>query len=215
MSDALPLPPRPHLDQYRKLARDLQRACRSTDSGAVRAWAERWVEKLRRLQGAAAASDVRWREIDREGDRIERRWQTFMKRDARRARCLLVDAQFFVAREHGFASWPTFAAHIETLTRPDSPVSNFEAAVEAIVAGDAATLSRLLRDHPELAAARSTRDHQSTLLHYVSANGVEDFRQKTPANIVEITRILLQPGVRDAPRAHDAFAGPPSLRGRP
>jgi len=78
--------------------------------------------------------------------------------------------------------------------------------VEAIVAGDAATLRRLLRDHPELAAARSTRDHRSTLLHYVSANGVEDFRQKTPANIVEITRILLQAGA-DVNATSDAYGG--------
>jgi ankyrin repeat protein len=206
MSDAVPLPPRPHLDQYRKLARDLQRACKSAGAGAVRTWATRWVETLLRLQEVETASDVRRREIDREGDRIERRWQTFRKRDGRRARCLLVDAQFFVAREHGFASWPTFAAHIETLTRADSPVSNFEAAVEAIVAGDAVTLRRLLRDHPELATARSTRDHRSTLLHYVSANGVEDFRQKTPANIIEITRILLRAGA-DVNATSDAYGG--------
>src|SRR3954470_19140157 len=100
MSDALPLPPRPHLDQYRKLARDLQRACKSADGG-VRAWATRWVETLRRLQGVATVADASRREIEREGDRIERRWQTFRKQNARRARCLLVDAQFFVAREHG------------------------------------------------------------------------------------------------------------------
>ena len=39
MSDALPLPPRPNLDQYRKLARDLQQACKSGEANAVRAWA--------------------------------------------------------------------------------------------------------------------------------------------------------------------------------
>src|SRR5258707_523779 len=206
MSDALPLPPRPDLDQYRKLARDLQRACTSTGAGAVGAWATRWVETLLRLQAVEAGADVRRREIDRESDRIERRWQTFRKRDARRARCLIVREQVFVAREHGFASWPTFAAHVETLTHPDSPVSNFEAAVEAIVAGDAATLRTLLRDHPELATARSTRDHQSTLLHYVSANGVEDFRQKTPANIVEITRQLLAAGA-EVDAESEAYGG--------
>ena len=71
---------------------------------------------------------------------------------------------------------------------------NFEAAVDAIVGGDVAALARLLHDHPELARARSTRAHRSTLLHYVSANGVEDFRQKTPANILEITKLLLKAG---------------------
>jgi len=206
MSDALPLPPRPHLDHYRKLARDLQRACKSTAAGAVRAWATRWVTTLRRLQDAELASDVRWRDADGEGDRIERRWHAFRKRNERRSRCLLVDAQFFIARAHGFANWPTFAAHIETLARPDSPVSNFEAAVDAIVAGDAAALRTQLRAHPELATARSTRDHRSTLLHYVSANGVEDFRQQTPANIVEIARILLRAGA-DVNATSEAYGG--------
>jgi ankyrin repeat protein len=126
--------------------------------------------------------------------------------DDRRARCLLVDAQFFVARQHGFASWPKLATHVESLTRPGSPVSNFEAAVEAIVRGDAAALRRLLHAHPDLVKARSTRDHQSTLLHYVSANGVENFRQTTPPNIVEIARILLDAGA-DVNAASDAYGG--------
>jgi epoxide hydrolase-like predicted phosphatase len=72
--------------------------------------------------------------------------------------------------------------------------SPFEAAVDAIVSGHAATLERLLSENPELIRMRSAREHRSTLLHYVSANGVEDFRQKTPANIVEIARILLDAG---------------------
>lgn len=72
--------------------------------------------------------------------------------------------------------------------------SNFEAAADAIVHGDAPTLKRLLSEEPELIHARSQREHHATLLHYVSANGVEDDRQKTPKNIVEITRILLDSG---------------------
>ena len=70
----------------------------------------------------------------------------------------------------------------------------FEAAVDAIVNGDAATLKQLLSEDPELVRARSSREHRSTLLHYVSANGVEDFRQKTPKNIVEIAELLLIAG---------------------
>ena len=38
---------------------------------------------------------------------------------------------------------------------------------------------------PELIRQRSSREHRSTLLHYVSANGIEDFRQRTPPNIVD------------------------------
>jgi hypothetical protein len=205
MSDALPLPPRPNLDQYKRLARDLQHACRSSESNAVHDWASTWVEALGRLQGMSLTPESR-EEAEREAARINRRWQKFKDTHERAAKCLLADAQFFIAREHGFASWPKFAAHVETLMRHNSPVSNFETAVDAIVAGDAATLKRLLDEHPELARARSTREHRSTLLHYVSANGVEDFRQKTPKNIVEITRMLLDAGA-DANAESDAYGG--------
>jgi ankyrin repeat protein len=78
-----------------------------------------------------------------------------------------------------------------SLAVPNSPVSAFEAAADAIVNGETARLKKLLTDRPGLVRERSTREHRSTLLHYVSANGVEDFRQKTPKNIVEITNLLL------------------------
>jgi ankyrin repeat protein len=118
----------------------------------------------------------------------------------------LTKAQFQIAREHGFASWPKFAKHIEGLGRARSPISRYERAVDAIVAGDAAALARLLRDDPKLVRARSTREHQSTLLHYVSANGVEDFRQKTPKNIVAIARMLLDAGA-DVNAESEAYGG--------
>jgi len=55
-----------------------------------------------------------------------------------RGACTLTQAQFALAREHGFASWPNFAKHLEALARATSPVSQFEAAVDAIVGGDMA-----------------------------------------------------------------------------
>src|SRR5262245_4083201 len=193
MSDALPLAPRPNLGQYKKLAKDLQHACKSGVAGAVRAWASELIDRLARLQGTKITDDMR-EGLDRAAQRIEQRWTKFIASGDRRGRCRLADAQYFVALEHGFTSWPKFSAHLEMLAQRGSPVSNFEAAVDAIVAGHAPALRALLRKHPELARARSTREHRSTLLHYVSANGVEDFRQKTPANIVEITRMLLEAG---------------------
>jgi hypothetical protein len=107
---------------------------------------------------------------------------------------VLADAQFVIARVHGFLSWPKFVKHIESLARASSPVSAFEAAASAIVTGDVTTLKRLLREHPTLIRARSTREHRATLLHYVAANGVENYRQVTPKNIAEITEILLAAG---------------------
>lgn len=192
MSNALRLPPHPSLEQYKKLARDLQDACKSSDPGAIRQWASRWIETLARLQGPAGWLAVRGR--DNEPEDIERRWNRFKETTAHVAKCTLTGAQFFIAREHGFTSWPTFARHVRELARANSPVSVFEAAAEAIVNGDSATLKRLLASHPWLVRERSTREHRSTLLHYVSANGVENFRQKTPKNIIEITNLLLDAG---------------------
>jgi len=205
MSDAVPLPPQPNLDQYRKLAKDLKHACESPDPAAVREWALRWTQTLARLRAEiVAAADER--SIAREAERLDRRWREWRQSATNTETCRLTDAQFFIAREHGFASWPKFVAHLDGLTREASPVSTFEAAADAIVDGDAPTLAKLLRDHPEVVHERSTRDHRSTLLHYVSANGVEDFRQKTPKNIVEITTMLLDAGA-DVNAESDAYAG--------
>ena len=205
MSDALPLPPRPNLEQYRKLAKDFQDACKSSDPGGIRCWAGRWAENIARLRGLEITAEVR-RQIDVEARRMEEHWHKFEKRNERAARCTLAEAQFFVARAHGFASWPKFAKHLEALARANSPVAQFEAAADAIVDGDAAMLKRLLGENPQLARARSTRAHRSTLLHYASANGVEDFRQKTPKNIIEITKLLLQAGA-DVNAESDAYGG--------
>lgn len=73
-------------------------------------------------------------------------------------------------------------------------LSEFERAVEAVVKGDAERLREMLREDPELVHSRSARGHHATLLHYVSANGVEDVRQRTPPNVVEIATILLDAG---------------------
>ena len=108
-----------------------------------------------------------------------------------------------------------------TSVRP-SPRS--KRAVSAIVTGDAVTLKRVLRDHPKVTRARSTREHGGTLLHYVSANGVEGFRQVSPGNAAEIAEILLAAGAdvdaeadvyegRCTPLGLVATSGPPFIAG--
>lgn len=106
----------------------------------------------------------------------------------------LADAQLVIAREHGFESWPKFTKHIRDITRPGSPTTQFELAAEAVINGDVEALTRALRENPELVRARSPRVHRATLLHYVSANGFENYRQKTPKNAVQIANILLDAG---------------------
>src|SRR5262245_58824143 len=100
MSDAQPLPPRPHLDQYKKLARDLQDACRGGTADAIQAWAARFLENLTRLRHEPTTTGGQ-RSLQHEASRIVERWQKLRLSSGRRDTCLLADAQFFVAREHG------------------------------------------------------------------------------------------------------------------
>ncbi len=192
--DALPLPPRPNLERYKKLAKKLVESCKSGDETAIGDWSEQWIETLTKLAG--------WKSTRQALARIGR-WTNEVEDFARRKllgsgpadrKCALADAQFVIARSHGFESWPKFAKHLEALARKSSSVSRFEAAADAIVSGDVATLKRLLREDPNLIRESSTREHGATLLHYVSANGVEGYRQKTPKNIVAITEMLLNLG---------------------
>jgi hypothetical protein len=113
----------------------------------------------------------------------------------------LADAQLTIARWYNFQDWAALAQYVAEVTREGSAVFQFEAAVEAVIAGDLPALASLLCKNPDLVRARSTRVthfdppvHRSTLLHYVAANGVEGYRQKTPKNAVEITKALLQAG---------------------
>ena len=193
--DALPLPPRPSLQQYRKLAKDLVKAC---DSGAaaIAAWADRWMAVL----PVESKRDT----ITRAAQKVEEFAVRTLSRDERR--CVLADAQFVLARSHGFTSWPTFAAHIDALAHAGTETAAFEAAAEAIVRGDEAFLQQLLRQHPELIRARSAREHRATLLHYVSANGVENYRQQSPPNAARVTELLLAAGA-DVEAEADVYGG--------
>lgn len=204
MSDAIPLPPHPHLDFYKKLARELLRASTNAPQASVRVWAVQWLERQLRLRDKAPSPETAAR-IAREADAISHRWLTLRKKHSPE-KCSLADAQFFLAREHGFPSWPKFAEHVRSVGNAQSPVAYFEAAADAIVAGDVETLEILLASDPSLVRARSTREHRSTLLHYCSANGVEDYRQKTPGNIVAIARRLLDAGA-EINAESDAYGG--------
>ena len=104
------------------------------------------------------------------------------------------DARSIIAGNHHFDSWHQFTSYAEALKHSKSAVAQFERAVDAIVIGDADSLERLLRHNPDLIRARSNRRHHSTLLHYIGANGVEGFRQRTPRNAVQIAEMLLKTG---------------------
>jgi hypothetical protein len=105
-----------------------------------------------------------------------------------------LDARAIIAAKHHFENWDQFAAFTELRRDAQSPVARFEAAVDAVVTGDATALDASLRLDPDLIRARSLRTHRSTLLLYVGSNGVEGYRQRTPKNAVEIATRLLDAG---------------------
>lgn len=191
--DTLPLPPRPRVEQYRKRARALVSAAASPEPDAIQRWASEWLASLAGHLDIPLTPFVRG-SVDRAVETIERKIRAQRERRHPGERFALADAQSFLAEAHGFASWAAFARHVETLSGADTTGSAFERAADAVVSGDLAALASLLRQNPDLIRARSNRVHRVTLLHYVAANGVEDFRQKTPPNAVAIARLLLDSG---------------------
>jgi hypothetical protein len=179
--DAKELPSRASLEQYRKQAKALLKSQKNGDADAL--------ERMRQHHS---------------------RFAKLTDLELRSGRILLADAQLVLAREHGFESWPRFAKHVEALSRKSSSTSKFELAVDAVVAGDTAALERMLRESPELVRARSTRRHRSTLLLYVGANGVEDYRQRSPKNAVEIAEVLLKAGA-DVNAVGEMYGGSTTL----
>lgn len=103
------------------------------------------------------------------------------------------DADEAILNWYHFKDWNDLENFVQ-LVKEQPEVAQFERAVDAIISGDLDTLKLLLQKNPALIKARSVRWHASMLLHYVGANGVEDFRQQTPANVVEILEYLLNAG---------------------
>jgi hypothetical protein len=158
------LPYQASLDQYQAQAEELFEALKSGSNEAE--WRFKWEHP--RFKGKLV-SDVRAATLD------------------------LADAQTVIARVYGFDDWPDLVTFTHAVVN-DERVVQFEAAVEAVISGDVAKLRAMLEERPELVHARSARRHRATLLHYIAANGVEGDRQKTPANAVEVAKLLLDAG---------------------
>ena len=113
--------------------------------------------------------------------------------EARAAKVDLDDARLVVAQQEHVDDWDELVELVAAL-RAEGPTRRFELAAEAVVDGDLDALRDMLADRPDLVRERSRRRHRATLLHYVAANGVEGFRQRTPPNAVEVTNLLLEAG---------------------
>src|SRR5688572_20331396 len=114
--DALPLPPRPNPDQYKKRAKELVDAARADDAGAVRAWASDWLTALTRALDMTQAPN--YASLLRQAtDVLVAR--TTKRIAAAKGAFALADAQHLIATIHGFENWAALARHIEAPFKGD------------------------------------------------------------------------------------------------
>lgn len=106
----------------------------------------------------------------------------------------LENARQIIRHTHYFNSWVDYDKFQAAMRDTNSALWQFEQAADAISTGNYDTVKSLLRENPDLIHMRSVRNHHSTLLNYVGANGFESFRQKTPKNAAAIARLLLESG---------------------
>jgi ankyrin repeat protein len=144
--DAKPLPARPSLEQYKKQAKELVKLFEEAQS---RQSPESKTIHSQVIQGVRQHHP---------------RFAELSDHEIASTKFALADAQFVVAREHGFESWPKFAKHVEALASASfvasvsNPVASFIEA--ACVPRDAwhssGTLERaeaILVAHPGVAGA--------------------------------------------------------------
>jgi hypothetical protein len=177
------LPANPNLDHLRHQAKDLL--------------------KQHAAQTAGVAQRIR---------EFHPRFNSAIDRDIFAARLSLSDAQLSIAREHGFLSWTRLKRHIEKPTladrlalphheRIEDPV--FRLAVDLLDSGDVSGLRSLLKQHPKLVHQHILFEggnyfRNPTLLEFVAENPVR--HGTLPANIVEVTRAILEAGPDNAAR---------------
>ncbi len=201
--DTLPLSARPDLANYVKRAEELVEVAGSEAANAVQEFCNDWFDEIVRISGPDLTDFVRG-SYERAIGEVEKGAREMKEKAGKGGREFgLVDAQFLVARAHSFESWNAFAVHVDLASRETPDGAEFEVAADAVVDGDLPQLESLLRRNPALVHARSNREHRATLLYYLAANGVEDFRQRSPANAPEIARLLLGAGAEV-----DALCGP-------
>src|SRR3989440_10982374 len=118
MSSPESLPFNARLEEYQEHADALFQAVRSRDEAA--AWRFKWLHP--RFRGKSVT-------------------------DVRAAALELSDAQAVIAHEYSFENWADLVAFTKAV-RQDRSIIQFESAVEAVISGDIATLTVMLREDP-------------------------------------------------------------------
>src|SRR5512142_461844 len=98
---ALPLPQRPNLEQYKKLAKELVRAAKSGDEAAIVEWSRHWVDALIRQSRLEITEHLPVR-----ANTWTMMVAKFVKREfiEKKNAPTLTRAQFVIARSHSFES---------------------------------------------------------------------------------------------------------------
>ena len=175
------LPPNPNLDHLKHQARDL----------------------LKQHAAGVSAAAQRIREF-------HPRYRTANDAEIFAAQLKLSDAQFTIARESGFPSWPRLKKRIEAPTLADQlrlpqheriEDAVFRRAVDLLDAGDAAGLRAHLQQHPRVARQHVLFEggnyfRNPTLLEFIAENPTR--RGTLPGNIVEVAKVILEAGTTQA-----------------
>jgi ankyrin repeat protein len=161
--DAKSLPARPSLEQYKKQAKELVKLFRAAQSRKSSNSEALPSEIIQRVKGHHP------------------RFARLPNEDIAREKIALADAQFVIAREHGFESWPKFAKQVEALEEANfaasvsEPIEAFlvAASVPRDTSHSSGTLDRaeaILAAHPAVAMANI---YTATILG--DAAGVQKF----------------------------------------
>jgi ankyrin repeat protein len=176
------LPVRPNLEQYKKQAKELARNASANDPVAI---ARIQKHHPRHPAPAGAPGLVTGVPSDRSSSLG---WSDTRDYPTSGNRISLTDAQLVIAREHGYESWPKFAAHIRTLNLESSvqgledPVAAFIRAAcvprnDSHISGTPEEAELILARYPRVARANIY-----TAAIRADEAGVREFLSRNPAS---------------------------------
>jgi ankyrin repeat protein len=184
------LPTRPNLEQYKKQAKDLAKDCALAVTGALA--------------------------------RVQKHHPRFSEAggESREPRVALTDAQLVIAREHGFESWPKFAAHITTVNLQrsvaslDDPVAAFVRAAcvprnDSHISGTLEEAELILARYPHVARANlhtaAVRADEAVVRDFLAGDATSATKTGGPYGWDALTHLCFSRYLRIDRARSDAF----------